>query len=158
MWIEGGAVALVSLAAAAALSPVGRAAALCSLAQVTGLTTEGPLPAPSVRAVVAGSYTLFTWTVFVIACQRSIARRTGWPLLWPAWLTVGLAVGRPSTVGDFMSFWWVRTLAGEVDALGSFFAVPVAAWLLVRLQLRYEATRQAPGFEAGPAPTSSTAA
>lgn len=108
LWIEGSAVVIAACVVAAAL-----------------------VPSPSLRAVVHATYTLITWTIFVVCCRRALARRS-WRPLWPVPLmTLGLVAIRTWTLDDVRTIWYERLLNGDAAAVASSLAIPfLVIWML----------------------------
>ena len=79
--------------------------------------SRGPLPAPAWRATIIASYTLLSWSVFVIACQRALTRSSLWPFLPVPALTFILVTIRPWTVDDLSGMWWTRLTEGDPAAV-----------------------------------------
>ena len=124
LWIEGSAVVIAACAVATALAPW-----------------------PSLRAVVHATYTLATWTVFVVCCRRALARRA-WRPLWPVPLmTLGLIAIRTWTLDDVQTIWFERLLNGDAVAVVSSAAIPALVIVMLRTELT-SSTRRA----AAPAP------
>lgn len=118
------------------LSRVGATHVIEAFQQKTGFEAQGFLPGPPPVAILLGIYTLISWKVFVVACQRAVARKSFRPLLLPLVLAIGLAVARPVTVGDFTSFWAQRVLQGDPVAISSAVFAFIAGAFMVRWQLR----------------------
>jgi hypothetical protein len=95
---------LMPLAALAALlaAPPGIAHVVAAFEGMAGIALEAPAHPGAVR-VAQGLYTLIAWTSFVVAGHRALVGLTLKPFWVPALLSVGLALGRPVTVGDFTS-------------------------------------------------------
>ena len=93
-------------------------------------------------AVVAviGLYTLFTWSVGMISCQRSIARRSFHPMWIPIGLNIILANIRPWTVGEFTKLWIERASHANIAAIFSFVAFVILFVALILYQLCSEPT------------------
>jgi putative ABC transport system permease protein len=127
---------LMPLAALAAhlAAPPGIAHVVAAFERATGIAYEAPT-GPGVVRVAQGLYTLITWTAFVVAGHRALVGRSLRPFWVPAALSVGLALGRPVTVGDFTSLWAERVAAGDVVAIVSFALIPACVWLFVRCPL-----------------------
>jgi putative ABC transport system permease protein len=125
--------ALMALATLLAIlaAPSGIALVVESFERVTGIALQAPTGPGAVR-VAQGLYTLINWTSFVVAGHRALAGRTLKPFWVPALLSVGLALGRPITVGDFTGFWTERVAAGDAVAIVSFGLVPVLVWGFIR--------------------------
>jgi hypothetical protein len=121
-----GAALIIALAAAPAGAARVAAHACCGAPLILP-----ELPPPGFRAIIAGTYTLITWTWFVVGVRRSIECRTLRPLLPVPVLTAGLMVVRPWTVDEFTSTWWQRVAAGDPVAVASAALVPPLAVGLV---------------------------
>jgi hypothetical protein len=126
--LAAGAVALVVAWIAA---PSSAAMVVAAFRETANIPVTGPLPAPSTRAMFSGTYTLATWSVFVLACRDALVRRTLRPFVFPAILSAGLIVVRPWTVDDFTSHWAAGILAGTASAWASFALLLVLAGLLL---------------------------
>jgi hypothetical protein len=83
----------------------------------------GTIPPPSMHALVVAVYTLITWAVFVVSCQRALAHRSLRPFLPVPLLIIALSVIRPWTVGDLTALWWMRLNNGDDVAILSFVAI-----------------------------------
>jgi len=117
---------------ACAAAPLGTWHVLSVFHAETGATTNGPLPFASPHAMLAGIYTLLTWTTFVVGSRVALERRSLWPLLPAPVLTAGLVALRPWTVDEFATTWWIRAGQGDLVALLSGAMIPLLAGYLVR--------------------------
>ena len=99
-------------------------------------------PAVSPRALRDGIYTAFVWAIFVAGTRHAFAGRSLWPLAPAALLTIGLALMRPWTVGDFTTLWADRLRQGDVVAWISVLAIPgvgtAFVWIARRSSARPE--------------------
>lgn len=130
-------------------APSGAAVVHAAYQAVTGSGTALALPFPRSGAVIAGTYTLITWSAFVIGCRLAIERRSFLPILPTPVLTAGLILLRPWTVDDFTTTWWERSLEGDPVAIASALMIPaVAAGLAGRElnQIRFTPSATWPGW------------
>jgi hypothetical protein len=116
---------------ACAAAPVGTWHVISVFHTETGAATTAPMPFASPRAMLAGVYTLLTWTTFVVGSRVALERRSLRPLLPVPVLTVGLVALRPWTVDEFTTTWWQRAGQGDLVALGSAALIPLLAGYLV---------------------------
>jgi hypothetical protein len=153
---EGIVLLAVATAAAALLAPRGTILALASFEQATGLHATSGAPGFSLRGVALAVYTIVTWDIGVLCCQRSIARRSVRPMWIPIPLNIVLANVRPWTVSDFTSQWIAGVAAGRAVAVLSASAIPLLSVFLVLHQLRNERRLRRSSSAAEPPPACST--
>jgi hypothetical protein len=103
-------------------APIGGAIVLADFARAFGRSPIETVPAPAFTAVLAGVYTAFTWTTFVVASRYALRRRSVRPLAPVALLGIILAFARPWTVGDFTTLWTTRAATADPTATGSLLA------------------------------------
>lgn len=127
---------LAALLIAAVLAPFGARLLAADYAAVTAGRIPEALPPPSWVSAVLGSYTLLTWTVFVLCARAAVVRRTIVPFGFPALLTAILAVVRPWTVGDFTAHWARGVASAEPVAVGSLAVAVALAAVLPWLEIR----------------------
>jgi hypothetical protein len=135
--VEG--IAVLSLAAVAAklLAPVGTSYLVEAFWQQPGLQFDGVLLGPTIVGSVRGLYTLVTWSTFIIAGQRSLAKRSVRPLWLPLILGLVLAMVRPvATLDDLSVLWGERALRGDGVAIFSLLSILGVAAFLVGFQLK----------------------
>jgi len=131
---EGGAVLVGALAAAWTTSHAMGTSMVPLFERAAGLQVITPWPTIPRRAIVQGLYTAATWMTTVVACRRALARSSVAPLLVIPPITIVLVMVRPWTVNDFAGLWIARAAAGDIVALGSLFAVPLAGWSLAMIE------------------------
>jgi hypothetical protein len=131
LWRSVAAALAAAFAIACAAAPAGTAAVLASFHAVSGIETSRSVPSASAGAMFAATYTLVTWTVFVLGCRVAVARLSLLPLAPAPFLTAGLIALRPWTVGDFTNTWWTRSLEGDPTAIMSAVLIPLLATFLV---------------------------
>ena len=136
---QGLALVIVAVGVAWLLAPLGANSAIATFTQQTGLDIYIEPPGPTVRGILIGLYTLFTWSVGMISCQRSIARRSFHPMWIPIGLNIILANIRPWTVGEFTKLWIERASHANMAAIFSLAAFVILYVALVVYQLRSEA-------------------
>lgn len=122
---------------ACAAAPVGTWHVISVFHTETGAAPTAPVPCASPRAMLAGVYTLLTWTTFVVGSRVALEQRSLLPLLPVPVLTAGLVALRPWTVDDFTTTWWQRAGQGDLVALGSAALIPLlAGYLVIRARRR----------------------
>jgi hypothetical protein len=139
LWRSFAAALAAAFAIAWAAAPAGTAAVLSSFHVVSGIETSRSVPSASPGAMFAATYTLLTWTVFVLGCRAAVARRSLRPLAPAPFLTAGLIALRPWTVGEFTNTWWTRSLQGDPTAIMSAVLIPLLAAFLVGRTRRRDA-------------------
>jgi hypothetical protein len=149
------AAAVVAFGAAAALSPWGAEAVVGAFYSQIGAPRPASIPRPSGYAAAIGGYTLLTWSAFVTCVRASLVRRSLYPFLLPAALTVGLALVRPWTADDFTRFWAMQVVNGDPVAWASLLAAIGLGTVLVRSEGTHD-TKQAER-DAASQPTAATA-
>ena len=128
-----GAFALVIARAAA---PASAATVVRAFEDAANVHLAGPIPPPSAGAMFSGAYTLWAWSVFVVACREALVRRTLRPFVVAALFAAGVVVIRPWTVDEFTSHWADGIVAGSASAWVSFALVFVLAALLAAAERR----------------------
>jgi hypothetical protein len=122
---------------ACAAAPVGTWHVISVFHTATGAAATAPIPFASPRAMLAGVYTLLTWTTFVVGSRVGLEQWSLRPLLPVPVLTAGLVALRPWTVDEFTTTWWQRAGQGDLVALGSAALIPLlAAFLVIRARRR----------------------
>jgi hypothetical protein len=127
---------LVALLFASAGAGAGSASVVRAFTEANGTQFAHAIPATSAASAFSGTYTLVTWSVFVLACRAALVRRTFRPFVLPAILAIGLAGIRPWTVDDFMSHWTAGVATGVAAAQLSFALAFVVAALLAASERR----------------------
>lgn len=123
MVAEGSRVLLVAIVAAQLIVPARGDRVVRSFERTFAFQRAGDLPAPSLQTMAVAVYTLITWSVFVVACQRALTCRSLQPF-WPIPLMTAVLIAiRPWTVGDFSAMWWTRLNQGDDVAILSFIAI-----------------------------------
>jgi hypothetical protein len=126
---------------AAAFAPFGALRVVVDFFELHGVALPGPILSIPAAAAFAGSYTLVTWTTFVLGVRAALVSRSWRPLLPVPLLTAGLIALRPWTVDDFTTTWWRRFSEGDPSAIASAAAIPAVAWWLGRRALRERSAR-----------------
>ena len=121
---------LIAVIVAIAAGPAGSSSVIRAFREVSGLQVAD-IRYSSPAALLNGTYTLFTWSVFVIACRAALTRRTLRPFAAPALLSIGLALLRPWTVDDFVDDWVAGVTAGGGPATLSLALIFVVTLLLL---------------------------
>jgi hypothetical protein len=132
----------LALLGAELLAPAGTAYIVEEFQSQTGLKCHGVSPGSSIVGMAAGLYTLVTWSVFIIASQRALARRSLKPMWVPAVLGLGLGLVREMTVDDFTGLWAQRVLHKDGVAIFSLLLIPILAAFLVWCQLRSDSPQK----------------
>ncbi len=113
------------------LAPAGTSHIVEAFLRQTGFQREGSLLGSTIAGFSAGLYTLITWSTFIIAGQRALARRSFKPFWLPAILCIVLAMVRTMTVDDFTSYWADRVVEGDGVAIFSLLLVPSLAAVFI---------------------------
>ena len=124
--------ALIALAVATLLAPWGADQVLRAFAGQHPVRLPDNLEPARVRTAAIGLYTLFTWAVFVVSARAALVRRSWYPFLVPASLTLILIKVRPWTADDFTRFWAMQVREGDSVAWVSLLTAIALATALVR--------------------------
>jgi hypothetical protein len=130
--IEGTSLVFAASIIAGVLAPAGSALVIDSFFQQSGLRLLAVPSVPSLHAYSMALLTLVTWGTFIVASQRALTGRSFSPLLWPSGLAILLAIARPVTIDDAVSFWGAGTMRGTLTAVFSTLMIPVLAFVLAR--------------------------